>query len=136
MIATVEAVDPIILGMKLVESCENNGCGCSCGCDPSDIPPCITSCFPGELSMGSEGKRVYVTLGQFSMIRLERDSQLLIPAYDYCIPSKECMGGNEEDPCALFRKVQFPTEEFFPPNTVAPPEGYQEAKHCNPCCQV
>ena len=94
MIATVEAVDPIILSMKLVENCENNGCSCSCGCDPSDIPPCITSCFPGELSMGSE-----------------------------------------EDPCALFRKVQFPTEEFFPPNTVAPPEGYQEAKHCDPCCQ-
>ena len=79
LISTVEAVDPIILGMKLVDGCENNGCCCCC--DPNDIPTCITSCFPGELSMSSEGKRVYVTLGQFSMIRLERDSQLLIPAY-------------------------------------------------------
>lgn len=132
MISMVEAVDPIILSMKLVEGCDNNSCGCCC--DPSDIPTCITSCFPGELSMGGEGKRVYVTLGQFSMIRLERDSQLLIPAYDYCIPNKECTGGSEEDPCALFRKVQFPTEEFFPPNTVSPPEGYQEAKNCSPSC--
>ena len=31
---------------------------------------------------------------------------------------KECSaGGGEEDPCAIFRQVQFPTEEFFPPNT-------------------
>ena len=80
--------------------------------------------------MCGEGRRVYVTLGQFSIIRLERDSQLLIPAYDYCMPSKECTSSSEEDPCSIFRQVQFPTEEFFPPNTIAAPEGYQETKNC------
>ena len=39
-------------------------------------------------------RRVYVTLGQFSIVRLERDSQLLIPVYDYCMPEKECTSGN------------------------------------------
>lgn len=124
--AVVETVDPLILGMKLVDACESRVCDCSEG---ADIPAAIASCFPGELCFGGEGKRVYVTLGQFSIIRLERDSQLLIPAYDYCIPSKECTSNvNEEDPCSMFRKVQFPVEEFFPPNTIAPPEGCQEKK--------
>ena len=125
--AVVEAVDPLILGMKLVDPCERPSCEC---CDASDIPVGIAGCFPGELTMAGEGRRVYVTLGQFSIIRLERDSQLLIPAYDYCVPSKECTGGGDEAPCEVFRRVQFPMEEFFPPDTAKPPEAYQEVKGC------
>ncbi len=125
--AVVDSVDPLILSMKLVDPCPPNPCDC---CDGADIPAPILACFAGDLSFSGEGKRVYVTLGQFSIIRLERESQLLIPAYDYCIPSKECPGAGDDDPCAVFRRVQFPMEEFFPPNTVTPPEGYQEAKHC------
>ena len=129
LILTVEAVDPIIPGMKLVDGCENNGCCCCC--DPNDIPTCITSCFPGELSMSSEGKRVYVTLGQFSIVRLERDTQLLVPVYDYCMPDKECACGDGcEDPCALFRNISFPVGEFFPPNTVKPPESCDDIQCC------
>ena len=86
------------------------------------------------MDTASDGRRVYLTLGQFSIIRLERDSQLLIPAYDYCVPQKECPGCGEEDPCAVFRRVQFPMEEFFPPNTTRPPEGYQETKNFCPSC--
>lgn len=118
-IAVVDSVDPIILGMKLVDARDSI---CSDG-DGSDIPDAIAGCFQGDLNFGGEGKRVYVTLGQFSIIRLERESQLLIPAYDYCVPSKECTGSyEEEDPCSVFRKVQFPMEEFFPPNTITQPE--------------
>lgn len=127
--AVVDSVDPLILGMKLVDTCQTHVCDC---CDGADIPSSILSCFPGELSFSGEGKRVYVTLGQFSIIRLERESQLLIPAYDYCIPSKECLGSNDEDPCAVFRRVQFPMEEFFPPNTVSQPESYQDTRNCCP----
>ena len=78
----------------------------------------MCGCFGDELSFGSDGsRRIYVTLGQFSIIRLERDSQLLIPAYDYCLPDKECdCGGGEEDPCEIFRHVKFPVGEFFPPS--------------------
>ncbi len=129
-VAVVDAVDPLILGLKLVDPCDPPSCEC---CDAADIPAGIAGSFPGELSMSGEGKRVYVTLGQFSIIRLERESQLLIPAYDYCVPSKECPGNSEEDPCAIFRKVQFPVEEFFPPNTTTPPEGYQETKNYCSC---
>ncbi len=126
--AVVEAVDPLILSMKLVDRCECRGCECDC----AEIPNCVGSCFGNDLYFGSDGRRVYLTLGQFSMIRLERDSQLLIPAYDYCIPNKECDGCcSEDDPCELFRKVQFPMDEFFPPNTISPPENYHDTKGCS-----
>ena len=125
--AVVEAVDPIVLDAKLVECCESR----CCDCDICEIPACVCQCFGCELTMGDDYRRAFVTLGQFSIIRLERDSQLLIPAYDYCMPSKECTaGGGEEDPCAIFRQVQFPVEEFFPPNTITPPEGCQDKNCC------
>ena len=117
-VAVVEAVDPLVLGLKLVDPCE---CHCSCECELSEIPPCICSCFGSDLAFTGEGKRLYVSLGQFSLIRLERDTQLLIPAYDYCIPDKECTcdgGSCEEDPCELFRHVKFPVNQFFPPDRV------------------
>ena len=86
---------------------------------------------------GGDIHRLFVTLGQFSMIRLERDTQLLVPVYDYCMPSKECPCDScdcQEDPCDLFRKVQFPVNEFFPPNTIAPRgDSYQEVR-ANGCC--
>ena len=130
--AVVESVDPIILSMKLVDVCECRPCDCCC-----EIPPSICACFPEELVMGGDVHRLYVTLGQFSIIRMERDTQLLIPAYDYCLPEKECTcQGAEcgEDPCEIFRKVQFPVDEFFPPNSVSPKTAtsYQEARGC--CC--
>jgi len=113
-IAVVEAVDPIVLNTKLVDVCECR----SCDCELAEVPEHICECFGSDLCFGGEGKRVYVTLGQFSMIRLERDTQLLIPAYDYCMPDKECScdGCGEEDPCEVFRRVKFPVDEFFPPN--------------------
>lgn len=131
--AVVEAVDPLILGIKMVDRCEMS-CSCSTVGETVEIPAVIAGFFPDGLDVTGEGRRVYVTLGQFSIIRLERDSQLLIPAYDYCVPQKECPGCGEEDPCAVFRRVQFPLEEFFPPNTTRPPEGYQETRSFSPSC--
>ena len=131
--AVVEAVDPIVLGMKLVDVCQCR----PCDCEISDIPPCICACFGSELCFGNEERRVYVTLGQFSLIRLERDTQLLTPIYDYCVPEKECACGNgpcEDDPCEIFRHVKFPVDEFFPPNQAPQGEGcYREIK--NGCCR-
>lgn len=113
-VAVVEAVDPIVLNTKLVEVCE----GRTCDCELADVPQLICACFGSDLYFSGEGKRVYVTLGQFSIIRLERDTQLLMPAYDYCMPDKECScdAGGEEDPCEVFRRVSFPVDEFFPPS--------------------
>ena len=130
-IAVVEAVDPIVLDARLVEGC----CRRECECDLCEVPPCVNQYFHGELASGDDCRRIYITLGQFSIVRLERDSQLLIPVYDYCLPEKECSGGGgEEDPCSLFRNISFPVGEFFPPNTVRMPETYEDTKNfCN--CQ-
>ena len=126
--AVVEAVDPIVLGMKLVDVGDCRGVDN----EISEIPAFICACFGGELSFGNEGKRVYVSLGQFSMIRLERDAKLLIPVYNYCMPEKECTCGGEEDPCDVFRQVKFPVDEFFPPNSIAGTEPYRDGG-CGSC---
>lgn len=125
--AVVEAVDPIVLSAKLVDVCE---CRTSEAGELTDVPPGICASFGCDLCFGGESKRVYITLGQFSMIRLERDTQLLIPAYDYCVPDKECgCDVGEDDPCEVFRRVQFPLNEFFPPNSVR--DGLQHENCCS-----
>ena len=74
--------------------------------------------FGDDLILDNNVNKLYVTLGQFSIIRLERDIQLLMPAYDICMPAKECSCGGAdgaEDPCDMFERFEFPVEEFFPP---------------------
>ena len=115
-VAVVESVDPIVLDAKIVDCCEKR----YCDCDICEIPACVCQCFPGDLTMGDNCcRRVLVTLGQFSIIRLERDSQLLMPVFDYCMPDKDCSAGcgcTKEDPCELFQSICFPVDQFFPPN--------------------
>lgn len=133
--AVVEAVDPIVLSLKLVDPCDGVPCcppacstpcggscptsgGCSAENELTEIPSCISACFDCELTFDNSCRRLYVTLGQFSLIRLERDSQLLIPMYDYCMPTRECAGSDEEcddDPCEIFRQIRFPVGEFSRP---------------------
>lgn len=112
--AVVEVVDPIALSAKVVEVCENS-CVCDQPIDLCCVPECIQRTFDDSIVMEGEQKRVYVTLGLFSIIKLEREVQLLIPAIDFCIPDKECVTATENNPCELFDKIQFPFDEFFPP---------------------
>ena len=129
-IAVVEAVDPIVLNARLVEKCQNN----CCQCDICEVPACVCQCFNGDLCQGEDNRMVLVTLGQFSIIRLERDSQLLMPVYDYCMPEKECTAGcASDDPCQLFRNIAFPVEEFFPPNAVETSCGCGDNDCCDDC---
>lgn len=127
--AVVEAVDPLILDMKLVDVCECRPCDCVC----VDIPDAVAACFGDELVISGDQHRLFVTLGQFSIIRMERDTQLLIPAYDYCIPTKDCSCSEgecvQQDPCELFRQVQFPVNEFFPSST-----ANGGGNDCGCCC--
>ncbi len=128
--AHLEAVDPIVLNMKLVDVCD---------CRPSDcgimeIPASISEVFGDELTQNGDVRRLYVTLGQFSIIRLERDTHLLMPVYDYCMPEKDCTCGSgcdcvPEDPCEVFRQVNFPVNQFFPPNSISPRDS-----HCSGGC--
>lgn len=108
---SLEVVDPVVLGSKLLEPCDHQ---CCCGCDVDCLPEAVCCCFDEPLV--SNGHRVLtVSLGLFSIIRLSRNVQLLIPAYDFCIPDKECQCGECDDPCELFKKFKFPMNQFFPP---------------------
>jgi len=110
-IATVDAVDPIILRMSTEELPEG-------GTAPElpTIPDFISAEFTEDLNAGSESRQLLVSLGQFTIVRLERNTQLLLPAYDYCVPDKECVGCDVDDPCTVFSKIRFPVDEFFPPD--------------------
>ena len=130
-VAVVEAVDPIVLDARIQDGCGKR----ECDCNLCEVPSFVNSCFDGELSSGDDARRIYVTLGQFSIVRLERDSQLLIPVFDYCMPEKDCScgsigGGVNEDPCCIFRNISFPVGEFFPPNTVQLPDDYEGVRSC------
>ncbi len=96
--AVVEVVDPIALGAKLVDVCQNNCCCCDDDIDISAVPDSVCRIFDDSLVVGGEAKRAFVSLGVFSIIKLERRVQLLIPSYDYCIPQKECVGATAPTP--------------------------------------
>lgn len=103
--AIVESVEPIVLGYRVKECCAP--------CDCYDIPECVRCCVDGELSTASDGPRLYVSFGLFSVIRIERPTQLLVQATDYSVPDKECFAqDNNENPCDLFRTMAFPTSKF------------------------
>jgi hypothetical protein len=109
--AVVEVLDPMVLSSKVMDvcSCPKEGA-------LTRIPEGICGCFDEELVLCGEKRRLLVTLGQFSIIRLERDAQLVVPVLDYSIPTKECCdsAGCAEDPCELFSKIPFPTTAFAP----------------------
>ncbi len=110
--AKVQCVDPIVLDAKICRVCDCCNTLGNC-CD--NIPRNICCCFEGDFNACDCEKAVKVTLGIFTIIQLERDVQMLIPAYDFCVPTKECCC-DTEDPCDTFKKICFPIDEFFPPN--------------------
>lgn len=109
--AVVEVLDPMILSSKVKEIRD-------CGCETVSvqIPGSISSMFDEELVLSGGSRRLYVTLGQFSIVRLERDAQLVVPVLDYAVPEKECCEnpGASEDPCEMFSRIPFPSRQFTP----------------------
>lgn len=108
--AVVEVLDPMVLDSKVKDIH---------GCKEStlvQIPETIARLFDGELVLNGESRQLFVTLGQFSIIRLERDAQLIVPVLDYSIPTKECCdaAGCAEDPCEMFSRIPFPAASFAP----------------------
>lgn len=120
----VEVVEPVALTAKIVEKdcCCKSNCGCEDACDcccesaaETVFPEFISECFDGDLVVNDCDRKVAVTYGLFFIVRLERDTQLLIDAVDFCIPTQECPSATEESPCGLFNDIRFPIDEFFPP---------------------
>lgn len=111
--AVVEVLDPMVLSSKVKDVCD-----CACG-DTScvQIPPYIRETFDEDLVFSGEKRRLFVTLGQFSIIRMERDAQLVVPVVDYSLPTKECCDSPNccaEDPCEMFSRIPFPSQQFAP----------------------
>ena len=111
--AVVEVLDPMVLSSKVRDVCD-------CACHEAtaiQIPGPIQELFDEELVISGDRRRLFVTLGQFSIIRLERDAQLVVPVLDYSMPTKECCdapGACAEDPCEMFSRIPFPSAQFTP----------------------
>ncbi len=110
-IAVVEVLDPMVLSSQVRELCDCRKDECAL-----QIPDCVRGCYDDELVLTGERRRLFVSLGQFSIIRLERDAQLVVPVLEYAIPTKECCDsmGCAEDPCEMFSRIPFPTQQFTP----------------------
>ena len=106
---SVQCVDPIPLAAKI---CELRDCFEGIGCIPAGLQERLGGNVVTGLPAGSP--TVYVTLGLFSIVQLIRNVQMLIPVYDFCIPEKQCANMTDE-PCDAFRRIKFPTDDFFPP---------------------
>ena len=117
-IAIVEVVDPLILNVKVHEA--DDGCNCCCCCC-GDIPDGVSAQLNGSLN-DTEGRYLTVSIGIFSVVRIVRPAQYLVQASEYCVPDKECVSTEEDNPCSIFKSMAFPTSEFCPPGYI-PPKG-------------
>ena len=116
--AVCEVADPVVLDARILERKEHRKCCCCCCVD--EIPEKVCRIAAGNLTdTYDDGKILVVTMGFFSVIRLERPGQFVISGSEYCVPEKECVSPEENDPCALFRRMSFPVGEFCtsPPKT-------------------
>lgn len=135
----VEVAEPIGLNAKIVE--EVSGCFICCPID--SIPRSIVESLEemeqeydgNEVSEVQEAERHHksrriavVSVGVFSIIKLVRYVQLLIPAFDFCVPNKKCIAATEENPCELFDTIEFPVDEFFPPQKFDFPRAIEEER--------
>lgn len=130
-IAVLETVDPVILSVKVAEQRE---CNCMCVCCIEDIPDTVLNSVNGNLSDKDE-KVLLVSLGFFSIVKIERPTQIVVSAMEFNIPDKECVTASEDDPCTLFRAMSFPVNEFSPPviNTCGcsvPPQKSSKDHRC------
>lgn len=105
--ATVQVAEPVALSAKL--------CGRSCSCEPyCRIPEAISQLYGGELESAPQCNNVYVTIGLFTIVQIVRSVPMTVPASEFCVPEKECTP-TSDNPCELFRRIDFPVGEFFPP---------------------
>lgn len=125
-IAVLETVDPIILNSKIAEP---QTCCCCC-CSADDIPEGVASECGGPLADTDNDRFLVVSLGFFSVVRIERPAQYLITAAEYTVPDKECVSPEEDDPCSLFRTMSFPVNEFYPPSYIAQERDRDSGRKC------
>ena len=103
-----EVLDPMVLSSKIQNRCSHEAV--------AQIPQCICDVFDETLVTDRAERYLLVTLGQFSIVRLERSAQLVVPVLQYSMPTKECCDapGCGEDPCEMFSRIPFPEAQFAP----------------------
>lgn len=108
--AIVEVIDPMVLSSRVLEANPDQPR------EVVEIPEQIQALFPQPLVLEGDGRRMYLTIGQFSTVRLEREAQLTLSGGRYCVPRKSCCAdsGCQEDPCDVFSRIEFPYQSFFP----------------------
>lgn len=111
--AVFEVADPIVLNSRIVEACD---CKCYPHISPEDLPQEVCGCLGGRLCPDMPRKFLTVSLGFFSVVRMERPAQYLVHGVEYTIPEKECSAPGVDDPCKMFRHMAFPVNEFYPPS--------------------
>jgi len=126
---TVEVAEPLVLNARIKRKrCHHHHIG------PMSIED--NEEFEGFVEGGGimPTRRVVVTIGIFSIIKLTRLVQLLIPAFNFCFPTQECVSSTDENPCELFETIDFPFDQFFPPQIFDFPVEAEEEdkrdKHC------
>ncbi len=105
--ATVQVASPIPLASRIGPAGDVTD-------NLAAIPPCVLNFLGGcELIAPTEGNTAYITLGIFTVVQLVRRVQMLVPVYDFCIPEKQCEF-SADTPCDVFRRIDFPSKDFFP----------------------
>ena len=105
----IEAVDPIALSVKVTDECHSYCCGCA-----EELPREVLDTFNGSFCdcHMHGGRNLLVSLGFFSIVRIERPAQFIMSASEYSVPDKVCAKPEEDDPCKIFAKMSFPVNEF------------------------
>ncbi len=126
----LEVAQPIVLASKLADK---TYCSCGCGCGFDQIPENLCQCcgctpIPDDMC----SKCLYVTLGIFSLIKIERPVSLLIPSAEYCVPNRESnvLSDTTSDPCTIFKNMAFPTCDFYPASPGALSSGIAGGEQC------
>jgi hypothetical protein len=108
--ATIELAEPIILSVGVYERAREKEC-CCCVCCCGDIPEPVYSKVDGIFRDDCD-RIIAVSIGLFSVVRITRKAQYVVNATEYCVPDKECVCAEEDDPCSIFRTMSFPIGEF------------------------
>lgn len=128
----LEVAQPIVLSTKLADK-TYCGCGCNNCCSFDQIPENLCQCcgctpIPDDMC----SKCLFVTLGVFSLIKIERPVSLLIPSAEYCVPKRESnvLSDTTSDPCTIFKNMAFPTCDFYPASPGALSSGIAGGEQC------
>jgi len=107
----VEVACPVPLDVCVRENC----CPTPFPCEYNAIPEQICSLFESGLdTSANQCVSLYISVGVFALIRIERPAQIIIPGCDFCIPDSDKAPVTVSDPCALFSSTPFPISEFYP----------------------